>query len=77
MKSKICPVCGSQMVRNGKGKQRFRCKACGLSQSHSYPKDSYDLKVFLAWLLSKQRQVDMKGDGRTFRRRMTMFCLGM
>ena len=76
MKSKICPVCGSNMVRNGKtksGKQRFRCKACGSSKTHSYNSDSKELKEFLDWLLSKQRQVDMKGGGRTFRRNMAKF----
>ena len=36
MKAKECPVCGGAMVRNGRtsaGSQRWRCMACGASQT--------------------------------------------
>lgn len=71
MKARICPACGSKMKRNGKtsaGKQRWRCLACGSSSLHSYDVGSRHLDQFLGWLLSKERQADMPGGGRTFRR---------
>lgn len=76
MKSKTCPVCNKKMVKNGKTKaqkQRFRCLECGASQTHSYSVEAKQLKSFLDWLLSKQKQVDMKGSGRSFRRATSKF----
>lgn len=76
MKAKICPSCGSKMKRNGKttaGKQRWRCTLCGASTTHNYDVDSRHLKQFLDWLLSKDCQIDMPGEGRTFRRHTEKF----
>lgn len=59
------------MKRNGKttaGAQRWRCKDCGTSCTHGNDVSQRELKAFLDWLLSKDRQVDMPGEGRTFRR---------
>ena len=76
MKSKPCPTCGLPMKRNGKtkaGKQRWRYRGCGSSATHSISTDERDLKAFLSWLLSKEAQADMPGQGRTFRRRTSRF----
>lgn len=76
MKSKICPTCGGEMKKNGKtkaGAQRWRCKACNSSTTHSNDVSARDLDRFLKWLLSKQRQKDMLGAGRTFRRHAEKF----
>lgn len=71
-----CPACGSNMVRNGKtkaGRTRFRCRRCGSSSVRKIDTSAKDLKTFLAWLLSRKRQSDMPGAGRTFRRRCAPF----
>lgn len=76
MKSKRCPVCGAPMKRNrrpGAGSQRWRCEECGSFAIHSVSTDERDLKAFRAWLMSKDTQVDMLGQGRTFRRRASRF----
>lgn len=76
MKTKKCPSCGADMKRNGKtssGRQRWRCKACGASATHVREDPSSDLARFLSWLLSKQRQIDMPGQGRSFRRQASRF----
>ena len=57
-------------MRNGKttsGKQRWLCKACRTSRTNRINNDAKQLKVFLDWLFSKQRQLDMPSQGRTFR----------
>lgn len=72
MKAKKCPSCGSQMKRNGKtsaGSQRWRCGSCGASDVHKYDVGARDLQRFLAWLLGKGTQLEMPGQGRSFRRR--------
>lgn len=64
------------MKRNGRtkaGAQRWRCKACGGSATHGNDVSGRDLDRFLGWLLSKERQRDMPGGGRTFRRRAERF----
>ena len=69
-------VCSSKMVKNGKtkaGKQRYRCLKCGSSQSRRYALQARDLKLFLDWLLGKQLQRDMRGQGRSFRRKTAKF----
>jgi len=71
MNSKTCPSCGGSMKRNGRtkaGSQRWRCPACGASATHSIDVTGRELERFLGWLLSKERQVDMPGRGRSFRR---------
>lgn len=73
MRSKICPVCGVSMIKNGfttARKQRWRCSGCGLSSIHTNDVSARDLKAFLAWLFSKDTQYCMPGQGRTFRRRI-------
>lgn len=67
-----CAVCGLNMVKNGTtkaGRTRFRCKRCGSSSVRKIGTSAMDLKCFLGWLLSRKRQSDMPGAGRTFRRR--------
>ena len=64
------------MKRNGKtksGSQRWRCVGCGASATHSIDTAARDLAAFVGWLLSKESQVDMPGQGRTFRRRCARF----
>lgn len=76
MKSKSCPVCGTPMKKNGftsSGKQRWRCRGCGMSRAHSKDNTSIRLKEFLSWLFSKDTQSSMPGSGRTFRRRTKEF----
>lgn len=76
MKSKKCPICGCLMKRNGKtssGAQRWRCKTCGSSTSHHIDKKAKDLMTFVNWLLSKNAQTSMPGNGRTFRRKTSEF----
>lgn len=71
-----CAVCGSNMVKNGTtkaGRTRFRCKRCGSSSVRKIGTSAKDLKCFLGWLLSRKRQSDMPGAGRTFRRRCAPF----
>lgn len=71
-----CPSCGAKMKRNGKtsaGSTRWRCKACGASLVERIDNSAKRLAEFLGWLLSKARQVDMPGGGRTFRRRTSEF----
>lgn len=76
MKSKVCPVCGSPMKKNGRtkaGSQRWRCRVCNTSTTHRNDIEQRELKAFLDWLLSKDRQLDMPGQGRTFRRHVGKF----
>lgn len=76
MKTKECPSCGKPMKRNGKtsaGRQRWRCTACGLSSIHNREDHTHALNAFLDWLLSKDRQIDMPGQGRSFRRKIARF----
>jgi hypothetical protein len=76
MKNKKCPSCGQPMKRNGKtsaGTQRWRCKSCGASATHSNDTAARELEAFLGWLLGKGSQLDMPGQGRTFRRLAAKF----
>ena len=71
-----CPVCGGKMVRNGKtaaGSQRWLCKSCRATTTHKLDNTAKQLKTFLKWLLSNERQADMAGGGRTFRRKCSKF----
>lgn len=64
------------MKRNGRaktGRQRWRCRECGGSATHAINTDERDLRAFLSWLMSKDAQIDMPGQGRTFRRRTSRF----
>lgn len=76
MKAVLCPSCGGKMKRNGTtsaGRQRWRCPGCGASQTVRYGTEAARLEEFLGWLLSKDTQLDMPGQGRTFRRRTAEF----
>lgn len=76
MNNKKCPSCGSAMKRNGKtkaGSQRWRCRGCGASSVHRNDTSARDLASFVSWLLSKDSQRDMPGQGRAFRRRTAAF----
>lgn len=71
-----CPICGISMSKHGKtkaGKQRWRCGACNTTKTHKINSDAKQLEVFLSWLLSRRRQADMDGLGRTFRRHSAKF----
>ena len=71
MKSKTCSICGSRMKRNGKtktGSQRWRCLSCGSSSTHVNDVSARDLKLFI-----KDSQLDMAGQGRSFRRTTSRF----
>ena len=76
MKTKKCPPCGRPMKRNGKtsaGTQRWRCKSCGASTTHANDTAARELGAFLGWLLGKGSQLDMPGQGRSFRRLAAKF----
>lgn len=76
MKTVTCPACGSRMKRNGTtsaGTQRWRCTACGASETVRYDDRASRLEAFLSWLMSKGSQAGMPGAGRTFRRRTAEF----
>ena len=67
-----CPICSAKMTRHGytsAGRQWWRCRACSVSGLNSIDNSAKRLEEFLAWLLSGARQVDMAGQGRSFRRR--------
>ena len=71
MKAVRCPTCGAKMKRNGRasaGAQRWRCGSYGASTTLSYDDSAARLGEFSAWLLSKETQASMPGQGRTFRR---------
>lgn len=76
MKQVICPVCGSQCVRNGKNKsgtQRWLCKQCSVGTTPKIDHSAKQLQTFLSWLFSRQTQKDMPGEGRSFRRKTSRF----
>ena len=71
-----CPLCGGDTKRFGKtsaGAQRWQCKLCKATFTHSINNDAKLLREFLNWLLSRRRQTDMPGYGRTFRRKAQRF----
>ena len=64
------------MIRHGKtasGKQRYRCKACCVTGCKTIDNTAKRLQEFLDWLLSNNSQSDMRGGGRSFRRRTSCF----
>lgn len=61
------------MKRDGKtatGVQRWYCYSCHTSTTHRIDTTAKDLASFLDWLLSRKRQADLPGAGRTFRRKI-------
>ncbi|HJA28987.1 MAG TPA: IS1249 family transposase [Candidatus Olsenella pullicola] len=76
MKARACPLCGAKMKRNGKtsaGRTRWRCTSCGASTTRRIDSAAKLLGAFLGWLLTRRRQADMPGGGRTFRRKTARF----
>lgn len=76
MKAVLCQTCGSKMKKNGytkSGSQRWRCRTCGASSTRKYNQVEKAFIEFLEWLLSRDRQIDMAGQGRTFRRKIARF----
>ena len=68
-----CGVFGRKMARNGTtkaGSTRHRCMGCGASSVRKIDNAAKLLASSLSWLLSRKRQCDMSGRGRTFRRRL-------
>ena len=60
------------MIRHGKtstGRQRWRCKPCKITTLNDIDSTAKHLDEFVAWLLSRRRQSDLPGGGRSFRRR--------
>ena len=49
------------------GAQRWRCRSCGASATHSNDVAAGSSRPFVGWLLSRGTQADMPGRGRTFR----------
>ncbi|WP_420840393.1 transposase-like zinc-binding domain-containing protein [Adlercreutzia agrestimuris] len=50
MKTKICPICGSKMKRNGfnsSGRQRWRCKGCNKNETHKRDNTAERFEEFL------------------------------
>jgi hypothetical protein len=67
-----CPYCGGKTKRSGRtkaGRQRWRRLVCGATFVHGIDTSAKTLDEFLTWLLSSERQADLPGGGRTFRRR--------
>ena len=77
MAKPLCPTCGSKSVqrwgKTSSGAQRWRCRDCGGAFTPRIDNAAKRLGEFLGWLLSKSRQADMPGGGRTFRRRTGEF----
>jgi len=76
MKHVICPACGDICIRYGKNKsgtQRWFCKKCKSIITPKIDNNSKQLQIFLKWLFGRQKQSDMPGGGRTFRRKTSQF----
>lgn len=76
MKLVRCPNCGFVCKRNGKtnaGSQRWYCNQCSCSFTNKVNKTNNNLQMFLDWLFGKHTQLDMAGDGRSFRRKHHSF----
>jgi len=64
------------MTRYGKtrgGAQRWACASCRATSTHRIDNDAKLFRQFLDWLMSRKRQADMPGGGRTFRRKTSRF----
>lgn len=76
MSAPHCAVCGRKLAKNGKttaGRTRWRCTSCGASATQRIDNAAKLLDGFLGWLLTRARQADMPGGGRTFRSRCGRF----
>ena len=65
------------MKRNGityeRGQDAVEANACGAITVHRKDSSAKLLESFLGWLLTRGRQADMPGGGRTFRRKTARF----
>lgn len=71
-----CPYCGGGTKRFGKtkaGTQRWRRRGCGATFTRRIDNAARRLSPFLPRPTSGERQSDMPGGGRTFRRRCAEF----
>lgn len=71
-----CPYCKGEAKRFGKtaaGSQRWRCSICKATFTKKIDNSAKLLREFVKWLMSRKRECDMPGDGRTFRRKMKPF----
>ena len=71
------PICHKAMTKHGKTKtrkQRWRCKSCSSTKTHSINSDAKQLKVFLDWLMSRKRQTNMNVSRQAFRHNASKFC---
>jgi hypothetical protein len=76
MNTSKCLVCGHKTKRHGKtsgGLQRWQCMSCKATFTHKIKNNAKLFTQFLSWLMSRKRQADMPGDGRTFRRKTAKF----
>lgn len=69
----LCEICRQGMHRNGttsSGRQRWRCRACGVSRLVSVDTQAKRVESFLGWLFSKSSLEEYAScSGRTLRRR--------
>lgn len=76
MKLVRCPSCGFVCKKNGKtnaGSQRWYCNQCSCSFTNKVNKTNNNLQMFLDWLFGKHTQLNMAGNGRSFRRKTSQF----
>ena len=72
----VCPVCGATCIRYGRnksGSQRWICKKCSSILTPKIDRSTKQLQYFLTWLFSKRTQKEMPGEGRSFRRKTSVF----
>ena len=65
--------CDEEERQDRAGSQRWRRRDCGASRTVRYDDEAARLREFVGWLLSKESQRDMPGQGRAFRRRTASF----
>ena len=76
MRQVKCPVCRGDCIKYGRtnaGSQRWYCKSCATAFTEQIDNDAKQLQSFLKWLFSRQTEAQMKGGGRTFRRKTAGF----
>ena len=75
---RYCSTCKSKLQKRGltaAGTQRWLCQICSKSNIRDRPdlSKAFTLDRFVAWLLGKQSQVELKGSDRTWRAQ-TSWC---
>lgn len=76
MKQVRCPNCGFLGQKYGKtrcGSQRWYCTQCKFTFTKHYDKTTESFQLFVKWLLGKDAQKSMPGQGRSFRRHTSKF----